>query len=755
MVVRRLHRSKGRRIFYFFPFQLVLLHLKQNHFLLLIWIILFAIATGVFAPKFGVPLQFLIPEYRGATGVISFGIVGFALGGFITGHNLYTYITHGYRFPLIATLSRPFQKFSLNNALIPVCFVATYIVNSAVYQVTRELIPWYLVILNIVALLFGISLFQSLSYIYFSYTNKDAKAFQKGRTRRVTRKEQPIDSPIHNPLKWLRERARQPWQVETYLIAWNKVSLARDSEHYDKAIVQKVFSQNNINAARFEIALVISFLVIGSLREFNLFLIPAAASLLLLFTISLMLVSALHSWIKGWTFTVIVFLLMMLNFFYSDVKILKLDNKAYGLDYDHAKVQYNPAALLPNWDTVKADQQHSLQILENWRKKLNPEWLADKQKPKMVIILSSGGGLRSAFWTARSLVVADSMTDGRLLNHCVLMTGASGGMLGSAYLRDLLLLRRSGEIHDLYNLNRLEDLSKDLLNPVVLSLATNDLFVRYQQIVDGPFRYTKDRAWAFEKQFDENTHGLLNHRLRDYAKPEALADIPMMILTPTIINDGRRLLISPQPLSYLATSYYHSGDPHPQAENVEFRRMFREQQADHLRFITALRMNSTFPYIFPIATLPSEPAMEVMDAGLRDNFGVKLSTRFIDVFRDWINTNTSGVVFVQVRDLPRGVMFEQEQQSLFSKLTAPLGSVYGNLTKTQDYSNDQMLSYLQQSFDVPVDVVTFQLQQSSETHVSLSWHLTAAEKEFIRKATEDPFYKEELNRLAQLLNTVN
>ena len=48
--------------------------------------------------------------------------------------------------------------------------------------------------------------------------------------------------------------------------------------------------------------------------------------------------------------------------------------------------------------------------------------------------------------------------------------------------------------------------------------------------------------------------------------------------------------------------------------------------------------------------------MEVMDAGIRDNFGWKTTYRFVYALREWIENHTSGVVIVQVRDLPGGAV---------------------------------------------------------------------------------------------------
>ena len=287
---------------------------------------------------------------------------------------------------------------------------------------------------------------------------------------------------------------------------------------------------------------------------------------------------------------------------------------------------------------------------------------------------------------------------------------------------------------------------------MILSLVTNDWFIRFQTLKDGDNVYSKDRAYAFERQLGLNTRQLLTKRIRDYKLPEEEAIIPMMILSPTIVNDGRRLLIASQPISYLTKDRGDNVISSNIPEDIEFSKLFADQGADNLLFSSALRMNATFPYIFPMTTLPSDPPMEIMDAGIRDNFGMKTTARFLHTFRNWINTNTSGVVIVQVRDLPKNLDLSDGQPGAFNQLTAPLGSIYGNMTKTHDYNNDQLFEYMKGSFSQPIDLITFELQQTKEDHVSLSWHLTEAEKRHIRKATAHTYFKQELERLQLLLN---
>src|SRR6476620_9308956 len=107
------------RLFFSFPVQLLIVLLKKNHLLLLYWIILFGWITNTTSKTFGIPYLFLDPEYMGSVGFSSFFIMGFAAGSFIMVYNISSYIVNGFRFPFIATLSRPFLKFSVNNFIIP------------------------------------------------------------------------------------------------------------------------------------------------------------------------------------------------------------------------------------------------------------------------------------------------------------------------------------------------------------------------------------------------------------------------------------------------------------------------------------------------------------------------------------------------------------------------------------------------------------------------------------------------------------
>ena len=234
------------------------------------------------------------------------------------------------------------------------------------------------------------------------------------------------------------------------------------------------------------------------------------------------------------------------------------------------------------------------------------------------------------------------------MDHTLLMTGASGGMLGVAYFRELYYRNQKGEPVDYLNGVYREDMGKDLLNAVTFTLTVNDLFYPWQKYQYNGQTYKKDRGYIFERQLNENTSFLMDRNLLDYKQPEHSAAIPMLVLSPTIIKDQKSLYISPQPVSYLTRPYIRGNRgylDYLSPDGAEFMRLFEGHGAEKIKFISGLRMNATFPYLLPGIYLPSKPALKIMDAGLRDNYGINTSMRFYNVFKEWIDENTGGVIF--------------------------------------------------------------------------------------------------------------
>ena len=162
-----------QRVFYFFPFQLVFLHLKHNLLVLTIWGVLLGFVTEIMAVKYGIPYLFLSPEYLGEVNAWSFGIIGFAAGGFVMAFNIYSYIMHGFKFPFLATVSRPFYKFCVNNSIIPITFFGIYMWKIARFQALEELSSTIDIVKYEIAFISGLLFFFFFSILYFVITNKN------------------------------------------------------------------------------------------------------------------------------------------------------------------------------------------------------------------------------------------------------------------------------------------------------------------------------------------------------------------------------------------------------------------------------------------------------------------------------------------------------------------------------------------------------------------------------------------------------
>ncbi len=128
---KKLHKFRFwvQRVLFFFPFQLILAHFKRSHVLIVYWLLLYGLVSGEIGAKYGIPNLLLYPEYLGVSNFLSYIILGLAFGSFIMAFQVSSYIVFGYRFPFIATLSKPLLKYSLNNSVIPLVFIGFYLFN--------------------------------------------------------------------------------------------------------------------------------------------------------------------------------------------------------------------------------------------------------------------------------------------------------------------------------------------------------------------------------------------------------------------------------------------------------------------------------------------------------------------------------------------------------------------------------------------------------------------------------------------------
>ena len=799
-------KTAAAGLWYSFPVQLFIVQLRQNHLLLGIWILLVLLIKDVVAAKFGVKYLFLEPEYLGKVGPQSFFHVGVGMGGLIMTWNLTTYLLNARYFPFLATLQRPFGKYCVNNALLPLAFVSFYI--SELYRFTRSELGYHQseLWLAVASMLLGM-LTVILAYVlYFRFTNKDIasipdlRGLLSGRSSRRTLVMPPGYRGVDIGRIISGESA---WRVDTYLTERFVPRRTRPIHHYQPDQLLRVFRQNHLNALVLQAALLVMLMASGLGIDYQWIRIPAGASIFILLSTIAAIAGAITYWFHTWRTSIFIILLVLINVVTSR-DWFTFRNQAYGLDYREPLPKYNYSKLveLGQPAAVAADRDSMLQVLNRWKARTGEE------KPRMVLLCVSGGGLKATYWTTHVLQHLDQSSGGELFKHTTMISGASGGMIGAAYYRELKLRaeqyqydqvaegqlvalhpslqslgvktskwkhpqeqggfgespqpeRQAGESpgetaipidpNDPYHLAAA---GKDLLNSVSFAIVTNDLFLPSGRFSFDGVKHRKDRAYAFERQLNENLGGVFDKRLGDYEKPEREGRIPMLMLTPSVVNDARRLIISPLGVQHLTMPPAAVGRTREfEIDAIDFQAFFADQKPERLAFSTGLRMNATYPYVLPNVYLPSEPPVEVMDAGFRDNFGVSEAGRFLQVYRDWILENTSGVLMIQISTLKKfDDQKQRDPQGWIESLLNPLG-VAAQLISLQDYQIDESVGLLSDLFgEENFEFLRLSYQPAEDRQAaSMTFHLTEREKADIRASIAQPNNQLALEKIYQAI----
>jgi Patatin-like phospholipase len=727
-------------IFYSFPVQLFILHFRKYQVLLVFWFLLGSALNSGFLHTFGADALLFSPEYLGSVGAPAAAVVGVALGVFFMSWNITTFILHSKRCKFLATTSKPFLKYCINNAVLPLLFLVFYIVRMVKFNSNKELMNSSQVMLIAAGLVAGLVLLLSFSFAYFF-----------GAEKTILRTIAPI---ISNPGKFRQdydpENNRQPdgfgMKVGYYFSTRFRLRKARNVSHYSQAFLDTVFKRHHF-AAIISILLAFVFLIIvGFFLDNRFFELPAAASTFVFFAVMTAVIGALTYFLQSWSVLFVIVLLFVINLLYQK-EIIDPRNKAYGVNYAnrHERPAYNKQNLqqLCTPQKIKADKAEMLTVLNNWKKKQQGD------KPVMILINVSGGGLRSGTFTMNTLQQLDSITGGQLMQQTFMISGASGGMLAAAYYRELYRRKQQGQLLNLHSRQYTDNIAQDLLNPMFSSMIARDIFAPAQKFTVGGYNYVKDRGYAFEKKLSDNTNGLLNVQLKDIAADDRAANVPLIIFNSVITRDGRKMMLGTLPLSFMMKPATLAADTTASPDAVDFGALFAAQNPMNIRMLTALRMNATFPYVLPNVWLPSNPIIDVMDAGLRDNFGQETSLRFAECFKDWIKENTSGVLLLQIRDR-RSDNWQNplETGSVTDILLKPATMLQNNWYKLQDFFQTDQYAYLQTDSTAHMRRITFMyIPEKEDKGAALNFHLTAREKRDVIASFGNAHNQEALRQL--------
>jgi len=732
-----------KNIYYFFPVQLFILHFRKFQVLLIFWYLLGSTINSGFMKHYGADALFCSPEYLGKVNALSAAIVGIAMGVFFMSWNITTFILHGKRCKFLATTTNPFLKYCINNAVLPLLFVSFYMYKLVHFNSQKELMSTSEIIAVIAGILGGIILIVAVSFAYFF-----------GAEKTIQRTIAPIiNTARHFNVNYYSGNPtteNQGLKISGYLGSGFRFKKPRNVSHYNQDFLDTVFKRHHLSGI---LSIVLSFvflIVVGFYMDSPFFEAPAAASILIFFATMTAVIGAISYFLQSWSLPAFILLILFTDVLYKN-EMIDSRNKAYGLNYNNKQERpvYDKATLqnLCTPQKIAADKANMLQVLANWKAKQAEE------KPVMVFINVSGGGLRSGTFVMNTLQKLDSAVNGKLLNHTMLISGASGGMLAATYYRELYRQKQKDSTIDLFNPVYSDYIAKDLLNPLFSSMVARDIFSPAQKFAVGKYKYVKDRGYAFEQKLNRNSENMLGNQLREYGADEKNATIPLMIFNSTISRDGRKMMICSQPVSFMMKPSGLTNEITANPDAVDFTAMFARQDPLNIRLLTALRMNATFPYVLPNVWLPSNPVIDLMDAGLRDNYGQETALRFMENFKDWLKENTSKVILLQIQDRQQDNWQQPfETGSVTDILIKPGTMLQHNWYKLQSFSQTDQYSYLQADFGNALQRISFMYApETEEKGAALNFHLTAREKIAVKEAFNSTYNQASLKAIINLL----
>jgi hypothetical protein len=729
-----------------FPVQLIFLHLRKYQVLLLFWFILFSTVNGSFMKTFGADSLYLAPEYLGNVNSLSAAFVGASIGMFIMSWNIATFILFSRQFRFLAATSNPFLKYCINNAVIPAIFLVFYFIRAYEFDHQRELIKSTEILFLFGGFLTGLIFILAVSFIYFFRADRSILR------RMLPAMRDPRSYITHlSPVKEI-YHGTPLIKVDWYLERPFRLKRVRDVSHYTDDFIASIFKRHHFAAILSVFVAFLFLMCIGFLLDNSFFQLPAGASITIFFSILIGVSGAITYFLQSWSIPYLVAVILALNFFYK-MDWIDPRNKAYGINYSNKQERpaYDRATLLAlcSEKNKETDRQNMVTILENWKRRQG------KDKPLLVMINTSGGGHRSATFTMSVLQYLDSLTKGGIMKQTFLINGASGGMIGATYFRELFLRQQKDSSLSLQDPRYVDDIAGDLLNPLFTSFFARDLISPAQKFSVGPYNYVKDRGYAFERALDRNTRGYLNKQLKDYAADEKAANIPLIFFNSVVSRDGRKMIISTQPVSFMMQAVRDTSRvPFVDPDAIDFSSYFAKQDPYNLRILTALRMNATFPIVLPNVWLPSNPVIDVMDAGLRDNYGEETCLRFLSSFDDWIKQNTSGVLIIQIRDRTAGGWeAPYVSEGLSDHITKPFFLLQHNWFKMMEYFQNEMLGYYSRKSGINVYKIAFQYATDNEENkAALNFHLTKREEKDIVVSIRSSMNQQNFRLLQQLLN---
>lgn len=385
-----------------------------------------------------------------------------------------------------------------------------------------------------------------------------------------------------------------------------------------------------------------------------------------------------------------------------------------------------------------------------------------------IVVAVSGGGQRAAFWALSvlheleaELSDPDAKGPSPFFQATKLITGASGGMLGAAYWVGSETERAPRTRRRCAHLDSRRAMRTEAQSLLLHRYAWSDAFSFL-----WPSWVRFDRGTGLEQAWRMSLGPGIEKAVGALEPAEREGLVPSLVFSPTLVNDGRRLIISNVDMRPAIEHLVPPSDGPIQDDSSRVRSRSGIQLRDYLSLhkidlATAARLSASFPFVTPAAALPFAPPIRVLDAGYYDNYGIALAIealrlrgaceprddtpqkRFlieIDALdrsgladisdkarRPERNPASSGIsrwVFNTIHRVAEGLRRPATTLSrAFQGWIAPVATLYNTREAINSFGNDAAIAALVQQ-DPEIEVI--RISNTSEVD-TLSWKLTRAE----------------------------
>lgn len=269
---------------------------------------------------------------------------------------------------------------------------------------------------------------------------------------------------------------------------------------------------------------------------------------------------------------------------------------------------------------------------------------ADQRKP-LIIVISEGGGIRAAYWSAKLLARIQSAYP-KFREDLFGISSVSGGSFGAAIFAGLLKCN----VHDQPPAkNELETktaqiIGKDYLSPVIACMLTREVVQLLCPVPVASFDHAKvfENTWEYhwQKVMNDETFGAPFLSL--WADHSGRA-VPPLFINSTHVEDGNPVIVSPLDLNFSS-----GGNP---ARMLKLAQVGQESDfkipkdfyddinntANDVPLSTASLLSARFPYVGPAGTILENNGKTIglVDGGYFENTGSNTAYQILLTLKTW------------------------------------------------------------------------------------------------------------------------